>query len=180
MKNRKKCLPASIFATLLGASSVVYAGEGDSYVGVGLGSVSPDNSAYDSAMGWRFFGGYSVNQNFSLEVGYISFGDMDGPVTPEGKTKVISSTGFEFSMIGSYPFADKFAVFGKLGFLVWGSKWSNSGPTGGGVSTGDTDLFYGLGGRFDLSSRIGFLGSWERYTLDDEVDLLSASIIYSF
>jgi len=48
------------------------------------------------------------------------------------------------------------------------------------VTTGDVDLFYGLGGRFDLSSSIGFLGTWERYSLDDEIDVLTASIVYSF
>ncbi|MCF6212292.1 MAG: outer membrane beta-barrel protein [Gammaproteobacteria bacterium] len=180
MNNRKKYLLASVLFTVLSTSSMVHAEKGDSYFGVGLGNASPDDSAYDGAIGWRFFGGHSVNQNFALEAGYISFGDMDGPVTPEGETKVLSSTGFDFSAIGSYPFADKFAVFGKLGFLVWGSKWSNSGPTGGAVSTGDTDLFYGLGGRFDLSDSIGFLGTWERYSLGDDVDLLSASVIYRF
>lgn len=175
-----KYLLASVLATVLGASQVVYAGERDSYFGVSLGSASPDNSAYDSAVGWKLFGGYSVNQNFALEAGYISFGDMDGPMLPSGEIKSVSSSGFEFSAIGNYPLADKFAVFGKLGFLVWDSKWSNSGLTGGMIVTGDVDLFYGLGGRFDLSSSIGFQGAWERYTLDDNVDLLSAGIIYSF
>ncbi len=180
MKDGKIYLISSALAAVLGASSAVCAGEGDSYFGFGLGSVSPDNSVYDSMMGWKLFGGYSVSRYLALEAGYISFGKMDGPVMPNGEIKAVSSSGLEFSAIGSYPFADKFAVFGKLGFLVWDSKWSNSGPTGGMVTTGDVDLFYGLGGRFDLSSSIGFLGAWERYSLDDEIDVLTASIVYSF
>ncbi len=180
MKDSNKYLLSSALAAVLGASSAAYAGEGDSYIGFSLGSVSPDNSVYDSTMGWKLFGGYSVNRYFALEAGYISFGDMDGPMMSNNETKIFSSSGLEFSAIGSYPLADKFAVFGKLGFLVWDSKWRNSGPTGGMVTTGDVDLFYGLGGRFDLSSSIGFLGTWERYSLDDEIDVLSASIVYSF
>ena len=180
MKDCKKYLLSSTLAAVLGVSSAVCAGEGDSYFGFGLGNVSPDNSVYDSTMGWKLFGGHSVNRYLALEAGYISFGEMDGPVNPRGKIKTVSSSGFEFSTIGRYPFADKFAVFGKLGFLVWDSKWSNSGPTGGLVTTGDVDLFYGLGGRFDLSSSIGFLGTWARYSLDDEIDVLTASIVYSF
>lgn len=180
MKIRKKYLLSSILAAMLSVSPVVYAGKGDSYFGVSLGSASSDDSAYDSAMSWKIFSGYTVNQNLSLEIGYISFGEMDGPVQPSGKTKTLSSSGFDFSAIGSYPFAGQFAVFGKLGFLVWGSKWSNSGPTSGTVSTGDTDLFYGLGGRFDLSNRIGFQAAWERYTLDDDNDVLSVGFSYRF
>lgn len=180
MKARKKYLLTGILAAALGVSPVVYAGKEDSYFGVSLGIASSDDSAYDSAMSWKIFSGHKVNQNLSLEVGYISFGEMDGPIQPGGKTKTLSSSGFDFSAIGSYPFAGKFAVFGKLGFLVWGSKWSNSGPTGGTVSTGDTDLFYGLGGRFDLSSRIGFQAAWERYTLNDDTDVLSVGLSYSF
>ncbi len=180
VKIRKKYLLTGILATVLGVSPVVCAGNGDSYFGVSLGNASLDDSEYDSAMTWKIFSGYSVNQNLSLEVGYISFGKMDGPLQPSGKTKTLSSSGFDFSAIGNYPFAGKFAVFGKLGFLVWGSKWNNSGPTEGTVSTGDIDLFYGLGGRFDLSSRMGFLAAWERYTLDDSNDVLSLGLSYRF
>ncbi|HFE31761.1 MAG TPA: hypothetical protein ENJ17_00470 [Gammaproteobacteria bacterium] len=63
---------------------------------------------------------------------------------------------------------------------MWTSKWSNRGPTGGAVSTGDSTLLYGLGGRFDWSRSIGFVGSWEHYSLDSDTTVLSASVVYSF
>ena len=180
MKKGKRYLLAGVVAVLLGGASVAYADEKDSYIGFGVGNFSPGDNAYDSAMGWKIFGGSVISRHFSLQAGYIDFGKMDGPLNTTGDTISISTTGLEFSTIGRYPFADRFAVFAKLGFLMWTSKWSNRGPTGGAVSTGDSTLLYGLGGRFDWSRSIGFVGSWEHYSLDSDTTVLSASVVYNF
>ena len=180
MKKGKRYLLAGVVAVLLGGVSVVCADEKNSYIGFGVGNFSSDNDAYDSAMGWKIFGGSVINRHFSLQLGYIDFGKMDGPLNATGETIAISTTGFEFSTIGRYPFADRFSVFAKLGFLIWNSTWSNKGPTGGGVTTGDLTLLYGLGGRFDWSRNIGFVGSWEHFSLDDDTSVLSGSVVYRF
>jgi len=100
----KKNFPAGVVAVLLGASSVVFADEKNSYIGLGTGSFSPDNSAYDSALGWRIFGGSVISRHFSLQAGYVDFGEMDGPLNTMGETISISTTGIELSTIGRYSF----------------------------------------------------------------------------
>ncbi len=180
MKKAKRYFLAGVVAMLLGGMSAAWAGEKDSYIGFGLGVFSPGDAAYDSAMGWKVIGGSVINRHLSLQLGYVDFGEMNGPLNDVGKTMTISTTGFEFSAMGHYPFADRYSVFAKLGFLVWNSAWRNRGPTSGTVTTGDATLLYGLGGRFDWSSSIGFVASWEHFSLDDDTTAFSGSVVYSF
>ena len=180
MKNSKNYLYCIMFVVVLTGASLAQAAERDSYMGISLGNASPDSEVYDRALGWGLFGGHRVNRYFGLEGAYLSLGEMDGPVNGVYGATSLSTTAFAFSAIASYPFARRFAVYGKLGLLVWDSKCRKCGITGGTITSGDSNLSYGLGGRFDLSDSLGFLASWDRYPVDTDVDVLSASVYWRF
>lgn len=148
------------------------------YAGFGLGNASPEANGFDSAVGWKIFAGYEINVNFSLEGGYTSFGEMDGPII-SGVSTSIEPTGFELAAVGRYPINDRLSFLGKLGFLAWDFKVNGAGI--GSASTTGTDIFFGLAGEYNLPGNLGVRVAWDRYTVeDDNVDLLSASVVYSF
>ncbi|MCK4586800.1 MAG: outer membrane beta-barrel protein [Gammaproteobacteria bacterium] len=176
MGKSKKYILAGVFAATFCLASGANA-EGI-YAGISLGNASPEDSAFDSAVGWKLFGGYEVNNNLAIEGGYTSFGEMDGP-TIFGFSTSVEPTGFELAAIGSYPINDQFSFFGKLGFLAWDFKVNIDGL--GSDSTTGTDIFFGLGGKYNLSNNLDLRATWERYTVEgDNIDLLSASVVYSF
>jgi len=147
------------------------------YAGFSLGNASLDESEIDSAVGWKLFGGYEVSDNIAIEGGYTSFGEMD--ISDFWYSATLEITGFELAAVGSYPINDQLSLLGKLGFLRWDAEFDFSGL--GSVSTSGTDIFFGLGGQYNLSDNLDVRATWERYTVEDtDADLLSASVVYSF
>ncbi len=43
-----------------------------------------------------------------------------------------------------------------------------------------TDLLYGLGAQYMVTDRVGIVGEWEWYDMDDDVDLLSVGVMIKF
>ncbi len=175
----KKYLLVGLFVASLGTTSIAAAGAGDTYAGVSIGNASPDSSGFDSAIGWKIFGGYSLNDILAVEGGYVSFGKMDGPSTSSS----IESTGFEVAAVGNFPINSQFSLFGKVGLLAWDADINASGP-GGSASASETgtDVFFGLGGQYEISGNLAVRASWERYTMMDDLDIdfLSASAVFGF
>ncbi|NOX91657.1 MAG: outer membrane beta-barrel protein [Gammaproteobacteria bacterium] len=151
----KKYLLAGLFVASLGTTSIATAGAGDTYAGVSLGNASPDSSFFDDSVGWKIFGGYELNEILAVEGGYVSFGEMDGP-TEFGATTVFEVTGFEVAAVGNYPINSQLSVFGKVGLLAWDAELSN--PNIGSISDTGTDVFFGLGGQYEISGNLAVRG----------------------
>lgn len=178
----KKYLLASLFVASLGTTSIATAGAGDTYAGVSIGNASPDSSGFDSAIGWKIFGGYALNDILAVEGGYVSFGEMDGPTIFSNIATSIEPTGFEIAAVGNFPINSQFSLFGKVGLLAWDTDINFSGP-GGSASASETgtDVFFGLGGQFEISGNLAVRASWESYTVEDgDIDFLSASAVFGF
>jgi len=184
----KKYLLAGLFVASLGSTSIAAAGAGDTYVGFSLGNVSQDESGVDidDAIGWKIFGGYALNDVLAVEGGYTSFGDADYTIPSifaPGVSASLETTGFEIAAVGNFPVNSQFSLFGKVGLLAWDSEASASGP-GGSASDSETgtDVFFGVGGQYEISGNLAIRGSWERYTLDGDLDIdfLSASAVFGF
>jgi OmpA-OmpF porin, OOP family len=77
--------------------------------------------------------------------------------------------------VASYPLANKFSIFGKLGFAKWETDAGIFGSEDG------TDLTFGVGVQYDLTPKIALRGQWQRYDVSDEnADLFSIGLIYRF
>ena len=174
----KKYLLTGLFVASLGVTSIATAGAGDTYGGATLGNATPDSSGFDSAIGWRIFGGYKLNEVLAVEGGYTSFGEMDGPDVL-GFSTSIEPTGFEVAAVGSFPINSQLSLFGRVGLLAWDFQVNVSGL--GSDSTTGTDVFFGLGGQYEISGNLAVRAGWDRYTIEDgDIDFLSASAVFGF
>ena len=169
----KQYLLAGLFVASLGTTSIATAASaGDIYAGVSVGNASPESSGFDSAIGWKIFGGYSLNDILAVEGGYVSFGKMEG-----SSTSSIESTGFEAAAVGNFPINSQFSLFGKIGLLAWDADTTN---IAGDSNTG-TDVFFGIGGQYEVSGSLAVRGGWERYSIEDgDIDFLSVSAVFGF
>jgi len=123
---------------------------------------------------WRILGGYQFNRYFAAELGYHDLGEVSAA---GGATK---GTAWELVGIGSYPIANQFSVYGKLGAYRGELKAANAKET-------NTDLTYGVGLQYDFTKAIGVRGEWQRYSkmgggalVETDVDVLSVGVVYRF
>lgn len=121
---------------------------------------------------WGLFAGYQFNQYLAAELAYHDLGTVSTPLGGiDGKT-------WEIVGIGSYPLANQFSVYGKLG--GYRGKFE-----GAGSSNTNNDLTYGLGLQYDFTRNIGARAEWQRYhdmgSGDGiNVDVLRVGALYRF
>jgi OOP family OmpA-OmpF porin len=139
-------------AVLLSAFVAAPAVAADMYVGVNVGSAKIDASNLDSTTSFALLGGYTFNQYFAAEVGYIDFGSKDY----SGFN--VKSSAWSISGVGSYPFNEQFSVFAKLGI-------ASTTVDSGGTSTGKSDLTYGIGGQFNVNKQVGIVLGYDVYKI---------------
>jgi OmpA-OmpF porin, OOP family len=160
------------FVAMLGAAAMVVSGGAFAqkqqaaplgfYVGGEFGKFDID-SEDDTA--FKILGGYQFHKNFAAEFSYASLFDKSG----------IEITAWELVGVASYPLANKFSIFGKLGFAKWETDAGIFGSEDG------TDLTFGVGVQYDLTPKIALRGQWQRYDVSDEnADLFSIGLIYRF
>jgi OOP family OmpA-OmpF porin len=132
------------------------------YLGGDVGSFdigSEDDTAF------KFLAGYQINRTFAVEGAYSMLFDKQG----------VEITAWELVGVASFPLANKFSAFGKLGFAMWDADAGIFGSDDG------TDLTFGLGVQYDLTPKFGIRGQWQRYDVSDEDgDLFSVGVIYKF
>src|SRR6267378_406707 len=122
----------------------------------------------------EFKGGYQFNRYFAAELGYHDLGKASSAA---GATK---GTAWELVGIGSYPIANQFSVYGKLGAYRGELKAANAKET-------NTDLTYGVGLQYDFTKAVGVRGEWQRYSkmgggalVETDVVVLSVGVVYGF
>jgi OOP family OmpA-OmpF porin len=133
---------------------------------------------------WKIFGGYQFNRNIAAEVAYT---DRLGRVTASGPgvSADAKTSAWELVGVGIYPFADRFAAYGKLGLYR-----AKTELRGFGVNAGDhnnIDWTLGLGLQIDIVPNIALRGEWQRYNSvgggnagKDDFDVLSVGVLWKF
>ena len=155
------------------------------YVGGSLGRSDfgscPSFASCDTKdLGFRLYGGYQFHPMFSVELGYAGLGETSASVG--GSSGTIKASGWTAQAVGSYPVMNRLALFGKLGAIYGETKVG--GAFGSRKDTG-TNLAYGVGVRYGLTSALDLTAEWERFRFDgpsgkDNADLLSAGIRIKF
>ena len=161
MKN-KGWLAAILGAAAIVLSSGALAQQGTQgwYVGADIGNAEVADED-DTAL--RFLGGYQFNRNLAAEVAYSRLLDKNG----------VEATALELTAVGSFPIANQFSVFGKIGF----ANVEVDTPAG---SDDKTELTFGVGVQYDLSRNFGLRAQWQRYDTEEEVDVMSIGFIWKF
>lgn len=134
-----------------------------------------------SATSFRVAIGYDINRYFSVEGGKIEFGKIDfGQVdtgTVAGSAKA-QADGLEFSIIGRVPVGERFSLMGRSGLLWWDAKTQVFDVSN---HLSKRDLFFGVGGEFSATEKLGISAGWTRYRLDsDDIDYLSVGLRFRF
>ena len=184
----------------------------EGYVGVGVGqSKAKDVSNFaacsdlagfanlscstkDTDTVWRIFGGYEVNKNFAVEVGYIDLGKftLDASFTsggPQTAHNEVKAHGLDIDAVGTWPIAGGFSVMGRAGLFSWTADESGhiaNIPLS--VSTTGTSLNFGVGMKYDFAKNVGVRAEFVEYkdvgdsstTGKSDIDVFSASFVFKF
>lgn len=200
---QKSFITVSLFSVI----SFVQAAEGF-YVGLNVGQASYDVTLNDAAdlddgsltsaslddsdTSLSFTLGYQITPNFSLEGGYIDLGEFafnatsngSGFLYPAGPVGVkVETDGLFFDVKGQVPLNEQFSLYGKLGLLNWDTdvKVSLSIGSASVPVDSDNDVFFGIGGSFNINNSMALNVDYTLYELEDlDVDVLSVGIQYSF
>jgi OOP family OmpA-OmpF porin len=189
------------------------------YAGISLGqskfkdacSSEPEvtvTSCKDNDTAWKLFGGYQFTPNLAVEFGYNDFGKAKGTATfafanipapgttATGSADVaVEATAWELTGIGSWPLANHFSIYGKLGAYYGEVKAKVNGTItnpplgafGGTMKDSNTNLTFGFGARYDFTNNIGLRAEWQRFskmggdnTGKADVDVLGVGVLYRF
>ena len=163
---------AAIFAAALLSTQALAADGAGFYLGAGVGQSKAKDACTglagtgitcdDKGTAFSIFGGYQVNTNFGVELGYTDLGKATA--SGFGATASFEAKGFELVGVGTYPINPQFDVYGKLGFFRWDLDFSASGP-GGSLSQSEsgTDLTFGFGVQYIFTENFGIRVQWQRY-----------------
>jgi opacity protein-like surface antigen len=164
--------------------------------------------AEDIAVGYKLFAGYSFHKNIAVEFSYIDMGEVDADSYASGTfydlvdnsldgdlyaTAKAGVNAFTLDVNLNIPIISFAAIIIKGGAYAADTNVELS--AGSSISTenynysktdSSTGLHYGIGVHFEITDAIGLRAEWER--LDqieanngkNDIDLLSASLIYSF
>jgi OOP family OmpA-OmpF porin len=144
----------------------------------------------DTDTAWKVFGGYQINRNFALELGYTDLGTTKIDVSgPGGNLSArIDATALEFVGLGMVPIAERFSLYGKLGLYRGEVEGRGAGVVQGEPinlegDDSNNDLTFGFGLKFDLTRNAAIRGEWQRYSdmgEDTDVDVLSIGLVWRF
>lgn len=147
-----------------------------------------------SDTGYKLFGGYQFNKYFALEGGYFDLGKFNftAATLPLGTLNGnIKLNGFNFDLVLSLPFTEKFSAFGRIGANNAQAKDSFT-ATGlvtvldPNPSKRETNIKFGGGLQYDFTRTFGMRAEMERYRINDavgnkgDVDLASIGLLVRF
>jgi OOP family OmpA-OmpF porin len=144
------------------------------YVGAHIGQSDVDEiNEKDTA--FKVLGGYQINRNWGVELGYIDFGKASsGGVDFKGNA-------FELVGVGTFPVANQFSVYGKLGFARGEAEATSALGT---AKQDSVEVTYGIGVQYDFSKNLGLRAEWQQYPdLGDgasDVSVMSIGVVYRF
>lgn len=165
---------------------------GRNLLGAGLTAVTVDSDERDT--GYKLFGGYQFNRNFSLEGGYFNLGQFGytAITAPQGTYNAgLKAKGINLDAVGMLPITAKFSALARAGLSYAETRDAFSGTGAVLVNNPDsrerdTNYKLGLGLQYDFTKAFGMRAEAERYRINDavgnkgDIDLLSLGVIYRF
>jgi len=155
-------LAAFLFAPAANAGFLVGASVGKSNVDVTDSGFSFDESdtGFEARVGYRFL------KFVGVEVGYVDFGSPDKRFG-SGEAK-IEADGFDIFAVGAFPFANRWEIFGKVGYINWDGKATLKLPGTTMKSDDDgTDFSWGAGVGFKIFGPLHVRAEYESFSTDN-------------
>ena len=157
-----------VLCLALFGGQIVHAAPPVGYIGFSIGSAD-DDVLSESDTGFKFFGGYTLNNNIGFEIAFVDLGQyVDG---------MLDQYGVAFEVVGYLPLSSNLDLMAKVGMFAWTVDVDTYYAYDDG-----TDLTYGLGVQYDLNNRLFVRGEWEQFSdvAGGDVSLLSAGLVYAF
>jgi len=155
--------------------------------------------------GFKIFGGVKFNKFFGIEAGYANLGTAE-LTGNNGDTFILEGTTFTFLansakieaeadtlMIEAVVFLPLdeltgneslkyFEPFIKLGVHFWDVEYTFAAASVSSSTADDdgTDVVYGAGINFNIIEHLTIRAEWQRFVTDEDIDYLSASVIFNF
>ncbi|NQZ07488.1 MAG: porin family protein [Algicola sp.] len=160
--------------------------------GVNVTNITVD----DSRIGWKLNVGFDVTSNVAIEAGYMDLNDvnveLNAVVSDPGlffnnakKIHPNSADGFTLGSVYRYNITDNIDLTGSVGVFNWEGDFNtqslNTNQTIGNDGNKGTDLYFGVGGGYQLSQDVTLSIEWEQYQLDnDKAEMWSIGLNYHF
>jgi len=156
---------------------------GNSQAGDACSGAGGGISCEDTTTTWKLIGGYQVNRNFAVELGYTPR-LASAKASGFGLTDEIKSSALELVAIPSVPIGD-FSLFGKIG--VYTAKTDETTNFAGDRSENNTDFTFGAGVGYQFHRNFSARLEWQRYSKvgggdigKEDIDALSLGLLYRF
>ena len=137
--------------------------------------------------------GYRASKHFAVEGSYIHLGEFD--MNQEGLDELQAETGYSvtsasveisgigLSLVGIFPFNQKFSLFTRAGLYSWRLKAAVSahGLGSGSDTESDTGVGLGIGLSYAATEKVDFSLEFNRYdTEGSDTDFLGAGVNFKF
>jgi hypothetical protein len=149
----------------------------------------------DASAGYKLFVGRTILDSLGLEAGYLDLGEMG--ITVSGryddvedflasvrKIHPLSAKGVYAAGSYNWRFLKRWSAMLRAGVYSWDSDYHTRPEEGEGSAQDGpdgTDLFWGLGCRYDVTSSWSTQVLWERFDLDGhDVDYVNVGLMYRF
>lgn len=172
--------------------------EGNVYLGAGVGQASFDSdflddvddvpgvSVDDKDTAYTIFGGYRVNPYFSLELGFVNFGEAKADVSGFGEVASFEVKGTSLSVLGRLPIDSGLSLIGRVGGIYWDGEAHVLGESEDADGTDPlfgAGLEYGNGAYFARAEYTRYLLTVDVEDADDEdvdIDMWALSAGFNF
>jgi OOP family OmpA-OmpF porin len=166
----------------IGTSRYQGSGQEDSDAILSSAGLTGINSSMStSGTGLKVMLGYELNPNFAVEGGYVDMGSFGYNANFNGGSMNVDykGSGLNVSGLGLFALNGEVSVFGKAGLTLSNVKGTgSSGGTSVSTSEDKTSLGFGLGGIYNLTSKVGLRLEWEK--LFSDVSLFSLGLQAKF
>lgn len=179
---KKTLLSFAISASLFAANA--YA-EPSAYVFGALGQSSyKSGGESESDTSFGLGGGYSFNENFSIEARYDDFGELEASEYDGGSaiSAKLSASAMSVGVVASVPFSETFSAYGKLGLSFWDVDGSiSSSYFSGSSSESGNDFNFGLGAQFSATENVKIGAEYNMLNIGDlDLDINTFSVFAKF
>jgi OOP family OmpA-OmpF porin len=199
MKKHKRVMIASFMGAAIALTSATAFAQGRSdagwYLGGSFGQSEVDIENCGAGVAcdekdtaWRILGGYQINRNFAVELGFHQFGDASATAPGIGQLD-FEANAFELVGLGALPLGNQFSIYGKAGLYRGETKVTGTVlgvPVD--LKETNTDLTYGIGAQYDVNRQLGLRLEWQRYTNmgdnatigESDIDVMSVGLVFRF
>lgn len=208
MKNKKMNLLASIISGVwLMSGSYANAADTNWYAGISLGTSTLDTGVSnttgtarldDDDSGFKILVGKKIDKTISVEAFYADFGeasltgntgdtfDLGGSTfvfTTNNAKIATAATAIGVNAKFTYAFDNKSSIAGRIGMMLWDVTASVSGASIASATASDdgTDLFYGIGYKYNFNNKYALTVDYDLYTADDaDFDMIAVGVLFNF